>query len=426
MTTLSVSEGPADKPLIVNVRAPSRPDPVEVQVTLTDEAGQPWVSRGLYDPNPDGWVDTGSQASLGGTYTGIDPGGLVWSMWPISTGRRTERHGGISSSGEALVDVVVKQNGRVCAVAERRPRATTADLVELRIDGPGVSGVLFSSAVARSAPAPGVVILGGWDGGLETGTARLLASRGYAALALHYFGVGDLTPRLERVPIEVVQRGLDRLAAHPGVDETRVGLIGCSAGADGVLLAAALSPEPRPVIAYVPSGFVTASLYGRPGAPSWTFGGADLPYLELAEHACDSQRLFHTCSRALTRTHTDAAAIDVDAIGGDVLLVSAGADGIYPSVALCQRIMQRLSVRDGGRTAEHLICAGAGHHIAPPPMRPSTLSSVHRGPTRWELGGSPRATAHGRMLAWNRSLAFLRRALGAEPELPARPPTAHA
>jgi hypothetical protein len=47
-----------------------------------------------------------------------------------------------------------------------------------------------------------VILLGGSDGGVMEGSAAVLASRGYAALALAYFGAPPLPPELIEVPLE--------------------------------------------------------------------------------------------------------------------------------------------------------------------------------------------------------------------------------
>lgn len=402
---IDITDGLADEPLTLRCAPPIPEQPLEVRAELIDADGVRWASEATFAADAEGVVDTAAHASLVGSYRGVDPGGLLWSM-----GRINEQGTQPQPLGAPVVTLTCLQGGHTLA-SRTRPRMTAAPGVQVEemIRSGDVHGSLYLPA--GSSAAPGVLVLGGWDGGIEQATAALLASHGYAALAMAYFGHGDLPRQLAAVALETVDRGLDRLAAHAAVDSTRLAVLGCSTGADAALLTASHSAARLAVVAYVPSGFVIQSVSGGPAAPLWTRDGGPLPYLSLVAADEPTDRVYQTLSRALQQPNGTAAAIPVEATRGPVLLVSAGGDGLWPSTELCARIEQRLAASGNPERVQHVRCPGAGHHLAPPPMRPSTIRTVRQG-IRWVLGGTPQATAHARERGWRATLAFLQQHLG--------------
>jgi dienelactone hydrolase len=123
----------------------------------------------------------------------------------------------------------------------RRVSAPDVDVQDVR--APGVVGRLFFSP--GPAPAAGVVLFPGSEGGLDsqTSNANLLASHGCAALVAATFA-GDGPPfdglpqRLERVPLERFTDAIRWLAGPERVDATRVSAMAISRGSEGLLAAA--------------------------------------------------------------------------------------------------------------------------------------------------------------------------------------------
>lgn len=110
------------------------------------------------------------------------------------------------------------------------------DRLEFDIDGARVVGDLHLPATPGRCPA--VVVAGPMTSVKEqvTGTyAAALARRGIAALALDHRGFGESggAPRQFedwRRKVDDIRAGLDRLAAHPSVDDDRIGLVGVCLG----------------------------------------------------------------------------------------------------------------------------------------------------------------------------------------------------
>ena len=130
---------------------------------------------------------------------------------------------------------------------------------------------------------PGVLVVGGSDGGLSEGMAALLASHGFAALALAYFRA-EPCARSDGNPTRVLRDShpLARPPAERGGGRSRRGRP--SRGGELALLLAATFPEITAVVGYVPSGVVHAGIAASPapgGAPrsAWTYRGRPLPFV---------------------------------------------------------------------------------------------------------------------------------------------------
>lgn len=108
----------------------------------------------------------------------------------------------------------------------------------------GLAGLLHTPA--GPGPHPGVLLLGGSEGGVpDNGVAGLLASRGFAKLALAYFGADGLPGELVRIPLEYFGHAITWLSARPDVADGRVGVIGASRGGELALWLGATFPAAR-------------------------------------------------------------------------------------------------------------------------------------------------------------------------------------
>jgi hypothetical protein len=128
-------------------------------------------------------------------YTGVDPFGLWWSGQPVGPSRRPP-------SAPLTARVQAATAGRMAeAVLERHWLTLEAAATPVR--EPGVWG-LFARP-AGDGPFPGVVCFGGSSGGLAAAAAwaPVLASHGFATLAIAYFGVpGTPAPTEVRHPVD--------------------------------------------------------------------------------------------------------------------------------------------------------------------------------------------------------------------------------
>ena len=392
---------------------------VALEARTIDAFGREWRARAAFEAGADGAVETGRDAPSSGDWTGPDPAGPLWSMVP-SDGGLPELF--IPPDDAASVEVsATAGEAAVGATLVRLSRGGGVRTEELR--GDGFAGRLF----LPDAPGPtaGVALFGGSEGGLDSqsGAAGLLASRGYAALVVAYFGADGLPATLERIPLESFAAGIRALAARPEVDPARIAGMAISKGSEGLLAAAAHLPDVplRGLVAVSPSHVVWQAIGDQgasPDTPSWTLAGRDLPFAPVAGEAVMPEMLRNAALRGWDRRRhrptlmhllstyalddeaaLSAARIPVERIGASMLLVSGDDDELWPSGAMAAAIAAR---RDNGADVARAY-PGAGHFFRPPYL-PTTAT--------WSdeiaFGGEPGPTAKAHAGAWAETLGFLR------------------
>lgn len=268
-------------------------------------------------------------------------------------------------------------------------------------------------------PRPTVIVLQGSLGGLLEGSAAVLASQGFAALALAYFGVDPLPPELVEVPLEYFAEAIAWLKNQAAVDPDRIAVMGVSKGGELALLLAATYPENiKAVVGYSASPVVWRGASYRPlsfvfGSPksSWTLGGKPLPFLDVRPRFPEvmgaligrlpSLRTMH--ERSLDdEAAVSAASITVEKINGPVLLISHTDDRVWPAARLSEMAIERFKAHHHPFAYEHLSYEGAGHPIGLPYSAPVVTKL---GP--WSPGGSLEANGHASADSWTKAVDFL-------------------
>jgi dienelactone hydrolase len=257
---------------------------------------------------------------------------------------------------------------------------------------------------------------GGIRGAVET--AALLASHGYATLALAYFNYEGRPPYLIEIPLEYFQTALGWLAAQPEVDAERLGVLGRSRGGELALLLGATFPELRAVVAYVPSGVVHGGIgEDSAGRSAWTWRGQPVPFLRDQVTPEQDAAIFGSEPITLTprfelnledRQAVQDAMIPVERIHGPVLLLSGEADRLWPSTRLAVIAEERLAEFNHPYLVRHLRYRDVGHSITLPGL-PTTITTI-RHPIRkqvFELGGEPQAQAAANADSWWAIKTFL-------------------
>src|SRR5262249_50058039 len=139
-------------------------------------------------------------------------------------------------------------------------------------------GELQAHCFSSKPHAPGVLVLGGSEGGYPDEDAALLASHGFTALSVAYFGIDGGRKELAEIPIELFQRALDWLARQAAVDSSKLAVLGTSKGAEAALLLAARNSRVKAVVAYAPSSIAWSCICSSDTLGSWTLGGAAIPF----------------------------------------------------------------------------------------------------------------------------------------------------
>lgn len=285
-----------------------------------------------------------------------------------------------------------------------------------------VGELVIEGAVAR----PGVVVLGGSEGGLPTHLARLLTSKGFTCLALRYFGGPGLPRNLVEVPVEQVETAGRWLLTQPQVRGERVGALGASKGAELALLTATTAPELfGAVVAYAPSSVAFAGIsFGGDGRnrSSWSHQGSPLPFVPYPKGARPALGRRGLSLAPIYRAAledaaaVEAAAIPIERARAAIMLLSGDGDRMWPSSAMAQMLEDRLAIAGRRDRLTWLRFADAGHSFMPwaPSIRSARLARVLDGLRLsgfgglFDLGGRRKANVTAMRVAWPQVVAFLR------------------
>lgn len=295
-----------------------------------------------------------------------------------------------------------------------------AAVTKERVRSDGLVGLLATPAGVGHAP--GVLLLGGSEGGLHERDGEVLAAEGFTVLALAYFGMPGLPGGLVDIPIEYFSRGLDLLRAQPRAGD-RLGVTGGSRGGEAALLLGAHDQRIGAVVSVVGSGVMTPGIDFSRGrlldiltdAPaSWTLAGERLPYLQHVIPAEMRERVESQVPVRLASAfppppddldRLDAVSIRVERTNGAVLLISASDDGGWPSQAYSQVAADRLTGARHPYAHEHRVL-DAGHPIAGPPGAPMTGTTSPGPGVTFEMGGTPASNTAARAEAWRLTVDF--------------------
>ena len=280
----------------------------------------------------------------------------------------------------------------------------------------GLYGEFYVAAGAASA-LPGLLLIGGSEGGLDTMSAMAtsFAKEGFAVLALAYWGEQGLPASLENIPLEYFDRAIEWLQKQPQVARGGVGMLGWSRGTEAALLTASRNPAVHAVVAVAPSGAVWKGLHpdgNRAPLPAWTVQGMPLPSLALDASGYRPNApladLFTASFGAMEAA--PAAQIPIEKTHGGVLLISGGKDGIWPSTRFADRIAARLQTTGFQHALLHLDYPDAGHAVFV--GHPQGLMAQSLGGENPAMGGTQAANRAAWQDNWPKTLTFLRQQLG--------------
>jgi dienelactone hydrolase len=396
---------------------------VTLRARTVDGACQHWESWATFRADGSGAVVPDRHGPTAGTYTGVAAGGLLWSMEPVDLPRRVffARH----KPTPQRIRIRAEVGGQTVARTEIIRSFDAAGPPPRPVRADGLVGTFFPAAHGRSAAA--VLVLSGSDGGQLDHAAALLAARGYAVLSLGYFGVEDRPAHLHHIDLEYFGTALDWLFAQPEVSGDRAAVIGLSRGGELALQLGACLPAVGAVVAGAPSSIRQAGLtagYSDFTQPSWLLDGEPLPFVPgrmsvrtvaavmaawMLRRPLRQRRMFE---RGLRHRDAPAAEIEVERIDGPVLLVSGGADQLWPSAVYATRVLDRLRALGHRHQHGHLHYPEAGHFVCYPyalPSLPPLTTMAPAGSFTIDFGGTVAANAAAAEQSWPEILGFLHR-----------------
>lgn len=377
---VSPLEARSDEPVAIRVSGLRARSEVVVKIRSIDAKRVGWESSATFTADADGVVDPTVQAPTGGTYTGVDPMGLVTSMRPRQSPPSNQGLRYTWPSKRATFTVTVSTDGRT--VAEREVGRTVFSgndkRRQLALDRDAFIGSYRPAAGNADGRRPAVLLIGGAEGGLPADVlGDALAERGLATLSIAYFDMPGLPKTLNDIPLEYFAPALHWLRKQPGVDPDHVWTMGISRGSEAAQLVAIHYPNlVHGVLATVPASVVVCGFPDCDG-PAWTYGSKPLPY--TAPGNPDPIEA--------------AAVIPVERIDGPVLAVCGGADRLWPSCRYAEAMMARLD-QHGHRDHTLWSYPDAGHGIG------GLLPYTPTVPSESGSGSTPAANQQAEADAW--------------------------
>lgn len=394
----------------VDIRLEGLPPNERVTIKASvKEGGIPMSSYGCYTATEQGIVSVRDQASLEGTYTGVEPMGLFWSLkWEPSytrCGRMIKYDVNTPLivtllvidghySWENLFDPSIKP----LAVIEVRRRYKHKSIRRIEVKHGSTRGSLFIPP--GHGPFPGVIDIMGATGGLLHYRGALLASKGFVVLCLSYYKYEDLPKKPEDITFDYFIESTEWFLGLPEVKNDGIGIIAMSKGGMFSLL---LCMHFHQIKAVVLSSSVTfISDYPL------KFSKGDIPN---ALHVVQNIRTTSEGEEILdVYQPTDDDFIKVWESSASVLCF-VGDDDRCLNPAITERFIQ-LVPKEHRHRFQLLRYPDTGHFIDPPysPCFRTSFHGLSGSVIAW--GGSPKGSNLAQEDFWRRTVDFFSRRLG--------------
>ena len=379
---VSSGAGPAitlDPPVVL------RGDPVSITVSGLDPGAQATIicrrkygrentiyeSAATFVADSAGSVDVAKRRPLAAPWRDADGTGLFWSM--RNTGSPAP---GAWTRHEVYVEVHADADGQPDASAVLSMSPSVDNLVEIPLGADHPSAFILRPP--GTDPLPAVIILGGSEGGdsAARGMAPRLASRGYAAVGLPYYGgrIEGLPQAFADLPLDRVEQVRDLLRERDDIDDENIGLWGVSKGGEYALAVSSRVSGFAAVVAIVPSDVIWlgwgAGGEDTPSSFSWRGERlAYVPYLgmgiEFAKYERDQKvaiRTPHDAGRLSSPERVAAARIAVEDIDAPVFLVGGDSDETWDSGGMARNIYE--AREKAGLETVLLVDKQAGHFLS--------------------------------------------------------------
>ncbi|XP_072425270.1 acyl-coenzyme A amino acid N-acyltransferase 1-like [Chiloscyllium punctatum] len=419
----SVSDGPvkltatpskslADEPLDIQAEGLGAEQAVTLRAQVVTDQGQLFASCGQYRADGAGRLVVSQSPSLGGDYEGVAPMGLLWTLSPAPMEQPYLKLSQAHLTGSPMyIDLCVHSGHSGKTTIPGQPLAKQR--IERWYSKPGLRRIRLREGNIRGSifippgdgPFPGLIDLFGDEGGLIEFRACLLASRGFATLALPYFGFEDLPMTMTDLHLEYFEEAVNYLKKHPKVKGPGIGVIGSSKGGDLALSMITFLPQ---VVASVcisgcHANTITDLHYKDMRLPSLSYN---------VDRIIVSDSGILDMSKTLENPSTNKGSIiPLEKAEGHILFVVGEDDKIWDSKFFASEAIKRLK-KNGKDNYKLLSYPGTGHCIDPPcsPFRPAKIDRLFGLPVL--LGGEAIKHCYAQQDAWEKIQEFLRLHLG--------------
>ena len=218
------------KPLEIEASGFEPGQQVTIAVNAIDSEGNNWTSSAVFVTNNFGIVNPTQSESVSGSYTGVRPMGLFWSMKSIDDHQIATVRGYTATINIRVNDSTVASKSLY--------RRSTRELDQLNITGTEIRDSIIANYYLPQSEKrlPAIIFLGGSGGQFRQERSSLFASEGFAVLNLKYFKFNGLPDGITEIPLEYVAKAHEWLKNQPEIDTTRIGIMGRSMGSQLALL----------------------------------------------------------------------------------------------------------------------------------------------------------------------------------------------
>ncbi|XP_021340970.1 bile acid-CoA:amino acid N-acyltransferase-like isoform X1 [Mizuhopecten yessoensis] len=383
---------------------------VTVYSSIKSGKGEVFASCGCYQAEKDGTVDLERTPALSGTYTGTDGMGFIWSMRPAPGQRSGLRLVQTDVTKPQLVNISIHSGHHslsdLCKGHSNPPLVTgvlprwykSCDVSRIPVTSGRLRGTLFLPK--GPGPFPGLIDMYGTGGGIMEYRAALLASRGFAVLALPFFGYQDLQKSFSDLDLNYFKEAVTFLDTHTHVQSGGLGIIAISKGAElGQFIAihcpvikAIVSINGMPYLSFSPihDGHIT-----YPNAIE-----LDLAlYDHTEEGICSKTGHCFDTSKFFKVWESDVKILSI--IGSDDM-------NVHPDL---HQLQVGCFPAHKQNNIELVVYEGAGHLIEPPFSPHCRASYIKMLGTNLVWGGNPVDHAYAQEDSWRRILHFLNKHL---------------
>lgn len=238
------------------------------------------------------------------------------------------------------------------------------------LETPNVESKLY---VGDGKNQPLIVGLGGSEGGNAwtsdywKKTRDQFIEKGYAFLAIGYFGAKGTPDKLEKIAIEDVHYAIEVAKKNKKINKENIAIIGGSRGADLALLLGSYYDDIKGVVAIVASNVTFPGNTNHFTTSTWTYQNKELPFVPVNDEAVPylmKNDLRGTFEAMLQDSIAEEKAlINIEKINGPILLISATKDEISPSTPMAEKMITRLKTYNFKHKYEHIAIEGG--HSAP-------------------------------------------------------------
>ena len=238
---------------------------------------------------------------------------------------------------------------------------------QITLTTPNVESKLY---LGNGKNQPLIVGLGGSEGGNAwtsdywKKTRDQFIEKGYAFLAIGYFGAKGTPDTLNKISINQVHDAIMVATKNKGINKNKIAIIGGSRGGDLALLVGSYYQDIKCVVAIVPSHVAFPGHTNHFSTSAWTFNNKELLFVPVNEEAVpflNNGDLRGTFEAMLKDTIAEEKSlIKIENINGPILLISATKDEICPSTPMAEKMITRLKANKFKYYFEHIAIEG-GH-----------------------------------------------------------------